>query len=118
MAPHPLQQLSYEETLHAKQILLSEHDKEELIIVREIFLQEPPKAKLNKYLQLEHSGSLTDSSPRPSRQALCQYDVIGSDKIPYFHESVIDVEKKIRTKHEVIGKELHAAIKLCEPPAC
>lgn len=112
MAPHPLQQLSVAEAIKAKEILISEHDKDEVLIIREIFLQEPPKVELQKFLQLEHSGSLTESSPRPARQAACQYDVVGSDKIPYFHESVIDIEKGVRTKHEVIGKEQHAPLKL------
>ncbi|KXT07519.1 hypothetical protein AC579_196 [Pseudocercospora musae] len=113
MPPHPLQQLSLEETKTAKQVLLSEHDGD-VLILREIFLQEPPKAELSKFLSLEHSGSLTDSSPRPARLAFCQYDVIGNDKIPYFHESLVEVEKKIRIKHDVVGKELHAPLKLAE----
>ncbi|KAK4614080.1 Copper amine oxidase 1 [Fulvia fulva] len=114
MAPHPLQQLSVQETKQAKAILISEHDKDEVLIIREIFLQEPAKAELQKFLALEHSNSLTQSSPRPSRQGLCQYDVVGSDKVPYFHEAVIDLNKKARVKHEVIGKDQHAPLKLAE----
>ncbi|EME42141.1 hypothetical protein DOTSEDRAFT_45705 [Dothistroma septosporum NZE10] len=114
MAPHPLQQLSVQETKQAKDTLISEHDKDEVLIIREIFLNEPKKADLQKFLALEHSDSLTPSSPRPSRQALCQYDVIGTDKIPYFHEAVIDLNKQARVKHEVIGKEQHAPLKLSE----
>lgn len=112
MAPHPLQQLSVEETQRAKDILISEHDKNEVLVVREIWLQEPPKAELFKFLELEHSGNLTQSSPRPARSAVCQYDVVGSDKIPYFHEAVIDLGEGARVKHEVIAKEQHAPLKL------
>lgn len=112
MAPHPLEGLSLRETKQAKDVLLSEHDQTEVVIVREIFLQEPPKAELQKFLTLEHSGGLTDASSRPSRQALCQYDVVGTDKTPYFHEAVVDLEKGIRVKHQVIGKEQHAPLKL------
>jgi primary-amine oxidase len=111
MPPHPLQSLSLQEVQLAKDIVLQEHE-DELVIIREICLQEPPKKELVKFLELEHSGSLTDSSPRPSRLAAASYDVIGSDKLPYFHESVVDVEKKLRIKHEVIGKEHHAPLKL------
>ncbi|KAF2173620.1 hypothetical protein M409DRAFT_15898 [Zasmidium cellare ATCC 36951] len=114
MAPHPLQQLSYQETEIAKDIIISEHDQNEVILLREIFLQEPAKAELKKFLALEHAGSLTESSPRPSRLARCQYDVIGSDKIPYFHEAVVDVSKKARIEHEVVGKEHQAPLILSE----
>lgn len=110
MPPHPLQQLSYQETVLAKDIILSEHDQNEVILLREIFLEEPPKAELKKFLALEHAGSLTESSSRPSRLARCQYDVIGSEKVPYFHEAVVDVNKKARIEHEVVGKEHQAPL--------
>lgn len=108
---HPLQQLSVQETQQVKDVILAEY-KSELVIVREIWLQEPPKQLLKKYLELEHSGSLTNSSPKPARCAAAQYDVVGSDKIPYFHEAVVDVEKKTFVKHEIISKEQHAPLKL------
>lgn len=108
---HPLRNLSVQETQQAKDILLNEHSGE-LVIVREIWLSEPPKQILKKYLELEHSGSLTDSSLRPARCAAAQYDVVGSDKIPYFHEAVVDIEKKTFVKHEIISKEQHAPLKL------
>lgn len=110
MAPHPLQQLSFKETELAKEIIISEHDQNEVILLREIFLQEPAKAELKKFLALEHAGSITESSPRPSRLARCQYDVIGSDKMPYFHEAVVDLSKKARIEHEVVGKEHQAPL--------
>ena len=88
MAPsHPLSILSIEETNLAREIVLAHHDKE-VIDFREIFLQEP------------------------ARLAKCQYDVIGSDRIPSYHESVVDIGSKKRTKHEVIGKEHQAALTL------
>lgn len=109
--PHPLQNLSIQETQQAKDIILSEH-KDALVIIREIWLQEPPKQVLKKYLQAEHSGNLNASYPKPPRCAAVQYDVVGSDKIPYFHEAVVDVEKKSLIKHEIISKEQHAPLKL------
>lgn len=112
MAPvHPLRILSFQETEQAKQIVLENHPNE-VIDFREIYLQEPEKAELIKFLDLEHSGRLTPTTPRPARLAKCQYDVIGSDKIPCFHEAIVDVNSKKRVKHEVIGKEHHASLTL------
>jgi primary-amine oxidase len=112
MAPsHPLSILSIDETNLAREIVLAHHDKE-VIDFREIFLQEPTKAELVKYLQLEHSGRLSPTSARPARLAKCQYDVIGSDRIPSYHECVVDIGSKQRIKHEVIGKEHQAALTL------
>lgn len=112
MAPsHPLSILSIDETNLAREIVLAHHDKE-VIDFREIFLQEPTKAELVKYLQLEHSGRLSPTSGRPARLAKCQYDVIGSDRIPSYHECVVDIGSKKRIKHEVIGKEHQAALTL------
>lgn len=111
-APHPLKQLSVQESKQAKEILVAQHSKNEVVILREIFLQEPAKAELQKYLELEHSGRLTGSSARPARLALCQYDVVGSDRVPYFHEAVVDVDKKAVVQHEVVGKDQHAPLKL------
>lgn len=111
MPLHPLRILSIEETAQARDIILTQHPKE-VIVFREIFLQEPAKAELIKYLDLEHSGRLSPTSPRPARLAKCQYDVIGSDKIPYYHESTVDVENKTRVKHEIVGKQHQAALAL------
>jgi len=111
MPLHPLQTLSSEETIRARDVVLAQHPGD-VIDFREIFLQEPAKAELSIYLDLEHSGRLSPTSPRPPRLAKCQYDVIGSDKIPYYHESIVHVEKGERVKHEIIGKQHHAALTL------
>jgi primary-amine oxidase len=42
--------------------------------------------------------------------ALCQYDVIGSDRVPSYEETVVDVEAGKSVKHHVVGKEHHAAL--------
>lgn len=109
MAPHPLQQLSVHEMEQARDILATEHEGE-VFILRQIWLHEPRKAELLKFLELEHSGSRTASSPRPPRQAFIQYDVLGNDKMPHCHESVVDLEKKSRISHEVLGKDVHAPL--------
>ena len=107
--PHPLRNLSTEEINVAREILLAQHHGQ-VISFREIFLNEPAKVELVAFLELEHSGHLKPSSPRPSRRAKCQYDVINGDKVPEYHESIIDLTKKRRAHHEVIGKEYHASL--------
>lgn len=111
MAPHPLSILSERETLLAKEVLLSSHPQE-VLVFREIFLQEPPKHELLKFLDQEHSGQNISQIIPPARLAKCQYDVIGRDKIPVYQESIIDISKKERVKHEIIGKEYHASLAL------
>ena len=83
---------------------------------REIFLKEPNKELMKQYLEFEHAAQPGQSaqSKRPPRLAKCQYDIIGADKIPEYHESIIDVETRKREKHEVIGKQFHASLTLWE----
>ena len=108
---HPLSILSIEETNLARDVVKAAHPNV-VIDFREIFLQEPPKAQLQEFLALEHAGRLSPTTPRPPRLALCQYDVIGADRIPQFHESVIDVVSQSRVNHTVVGKEHHASLTL------
>ncbi|KAL3453207.1 copper amine oxidase [Aspergillus insuetus] len=113
MAPHPLAILSEEEINLARDIVVAQHPNT-VIDFREIFLQEPPKEQLLEFLALEHSGRLSPTTPRPPRLALCQYDVIGSDRVPSYEETVVDVVAKKSVKHTVVGKEHHAALTLSE----
>lgn len=108
---HPLSILSIEETNLARDVVKAAHPNV-VIDFREIFLQEPPKAQLLEFLALEHAGRLSPTTSRPPRLALCQYDVIGTDRIPQFHESVIDVVSQSRVNHTVVGKEHHASLTL------
>ncbi|CAI7591723.1 unnamed protein product [Penicillium bialowiezense] len=110
---HPLTILSIDETNLARDVVKSLHPGV-VIDFREIFLQEPPKAQLVEFLAIEHAGRLSPTTPKPARLALCQYDVIGSDRVPQFHESVIDVITQSRVKHTVVGKEHHASLTLSE----
>lgn len=111
MLPHPLAILSEEETNIARNVIIAQHPNT-VIDFREIYLSEPPKAQLLEFLALEHSGRLSPTSPRPPRLALCQYDVIGNDRIPSFEESVVDVGTRQRVQHRVVGKEHHASLTL------
>lgn len=107
---HPLQGISAAEIQSARDVILKSHDKD-VISFREIFIQEPRKAELSRYLDAEHNGKLS-AAARPNRLAKCQYDVIGSDKIPYYHEATVDVKAGTVLEHEVIGKGFQPALTL------
>ncbi|OAL51393.1 copper amine oxidase-like protein [Pyrenochaeta sp. DS3sAY3a] len=115
MAPHPFKLLNVEETRVARDVVLSLHP-DVVVDFREIFLQEPEKQLMKQYLDLEHAAQPGQSptSKRPPRLAKCQYDVVGSDKVPEYHESIIDIEQKKRLRHEVVGKEKQASLTLWE----
>lgn len=107
MTPHPLASLSEEETNTARDVVVTSHP-ETVIYFREIYLLEPPKAQLREFLALEHAGRLNATTPRPPRMALCQYDVIGSDRVPSPRESVVDVGSRQQVEHQVIPEQHHA----------
>ncbi|EED18577.1 copper amine oxidase, putative [Talaromyces stipitatus ATCC 10500] len=113
MHVHPLSALSELETTTARDVILTLHT-DKVIFFREIYLQEPAKAELIPYLELEHSGNLSPTSPRPKRLAKCQYDVVGSDRVPEYHESIVDIEGKKRVEHVVVGKEHQASLTMDE----
>lgn len=110
MPPHPLKPLSIEETLTARNVIRNAYPEKVKIFFRSIYAQEPPKDELVTFLELEHSGRLTDSTPRPARLAKCQYDVIDSEKVPVFHDDVVNVETKEIVHSEEVGGEFHAAL--------
>ena len=112
MSPaHPLQNISAAEIQSARDVVLTYHDKD-VISFREIFIQEPRKAELSRYLDAEHSDTLPTASASPKRLAKCQYDVIGADKIPYYHEATVDIKAGKVLEHEVIGKGSQPALTL------
>lgn len=108
MAPHPLDMLSAEETNAARDFILKLHP-DAVLSFREIFLEEPPKQQLIEYLTAEHAGKTAQA---PARRALVQYDVIGSDRIPEFHEAIIDLDAQKRESHTVVDKSQHASLTL------
>lgn len=115
MAIHPFKILSMEEIRIARDTVLSLH-KDTVVDFREIFLQEPNKEMMKQYLELEHAAKpgLSPASKRPPRLAKCHYDVVGSDKIPRYNESVIDVEQKKRVRHETFSTEIQPSLTLWE----
>ncbi|OAP65649.1 copper amine oxidase 1 [Fonsecaea erecta] len=110
MTPHPLDILSAEETNSARDLILGLHP-DAVLSFREIYLDEPPKEQLIQYLLAEHSGK--DAAPLP-RRALVQYDVIGADRVPQFHEAVVDLDAQKRVSHVVVDKSQHASLTLSE----
>lgn len=108
MKPHPLDQLSVQETNRVRDLVLALYPQS-VLSFRETYLQEPSKKLLKEYLVAEHNGK---NAPRPPRQALAQYDVIGEDHIPQFHESVIDLDQGKQVSHVIVSKEQHAALTL------
>lgn len=109
MAAHPFDPLSLDEIDIARQVILDYHDGR-LIDFREIYLREPPKEKVKRFLELEHSGRLEESAPRPPRLAKVQFDVIGPNKSFEFHESTVDIGKKEQIYHEIIDTAHHASL--------
>ena len=110
-SPHPLEQLSIIETQVARDVILQAYEKS-VIDFRTISLEEPPKALLQKFLEIESSGKLLSTTPRPDRVARVAYDVIGQDRIPTYHESLIDVRKKVEVAHEIVDAKHHVSLTL------
>lgn len=109
--PHPLSALSTEETEAARAVVAECHPGV-VLDFRCIFLREPPKAEVVKFLDLEHAGKLAESTPRPPRLGLVQYDVIGGSKVPEYHESIINIPAKKRVAHEIVSSDHHASLSM------
>lgn len=109
--PHPLTQLSLKESHKARDIVLQLHSKS-LVSFRTISLEEPPKVELQKFLEIEHNGALNASTPYPKRVSRVSYDVIGSNKIPQYHESLVDVEEGVEISREIVSTAHHASLTL------
>jgi primary-amine oxidase len=81
--PHPLAPLSDAEHLQARDAVAKLHGASETIFFRAIHLQEPTKAALQPFLEAEHTGALTEDTPRPAREARVEHDVIRADRAEY-----------------------------------
>lgn len=107
--PHPLSDLSAEETNKARDVVLKLHPGT-VVDFRATYLLEPNKKDVLKFLEDEHAGKLTADTPRPPRLAQVKYDVIGGSEAAQYHESIIDVVTSERVKHTVVGQEHHASL--------
>jgi Cu2+-containing amine oxidase len=108
-SPHPLSALSSRETNLARDIVKSVHPGS-LLYFRQSYLFEPPKAEVLKFLELEHSGALHTTSPRPDRCAQVFYDIIGGDQKTQYYESVVDLTKRSIVEQEVVTPEHQASL--------
>ncbi|KAH8817084.1 copper amine oxidase-like protein [Xylogone sp. PMI_703] len=114
--PHPLEQLRVDEAARARDIVIRSRNNGRKVVLdfRQIALEEPAKAELQKFLEVEHTSGISASTPRPARLARVYYDVIGSDKIPVYYESVVDVNAGEELNCEAISSTYHAALTLHE----
>ena len=103
--PHPLAPLKSHEIDTARQVVTAARAGS-LLLYRDIFTQEPTKAELVPFLEAEHSGQLTEETPRPPRLARVQYDTINDDGSHVYTESVIDVNFRKEVLHRVVKKDL------------
>lgn len=111
-APHPLKALSIDETNAARDVVINSHAGAS-IYFRIISLLEPPKAELTRYLDAEHSGSLSSSTTRPARLAEVKYDAVeAGSKVPVYQEAWVNLDQRKIVKHELISTEFHASLTL------
>ena len=104
--------LTIEETNAARDVILKSHPGAS-IYFRTLYLLEPPKAELLKFLDTEHAGSLSPNTARPARVAEVKYDAIESgSKVPVYMESHVDIGRRERVKNETISSEFHASLTL------
>lgn len=109
--PHPLEPLSIEECHRARDIILGAHGQS-ILDFRSVSLEEPLKADLQPFLELEHNGDLESGTPRPPRLARVNYDVICKDRMAKYHETLVDVKNGTLVSSEVIERPAHAALTL------
>jgi len=118
--PHPLSALTVEESQAARDIVKAAYPGS-FIYFRNIFLREAPKAQVFAFLELEHSGKLTDDTPRPPRFAQVWCDV-GKDKEAKYIEAVVDLAAGKITGTLSHGVGQHASLSVDElrevPDAC
>lgn len=112
--PHPLSALTADEVRQARDVILKLHPSS-VIDFRVIYLLEPPKADVVRFLDAEHAGTLTADTPRPPRLAQLNYDVIGGSTgdaaVPtQYHESVVDLGAGKRISNELIDTKYHASL--------
>jgi len=91
-------------------VLTSCPDSQSTLIFRSIALEEPPKAELIQFLEVEHARKVTNHTPRPARLAKIQYDVVRGDRSHEYIESWIDLVTRKETKHRIVDKIHHAAL--------
>lgn len=108
--PHPLDQLSVSESNSAREVIINARGKSVGINFRSIYLEEPPKKILSAFLEHEHAGRLSPQTPRPSRVARVQYDIIRGDKRHEYMESLVDLGATKEVETRAVDKMHQAAL--------
>lgn len=111
--PHPLSALSVQESEIARDVIQAAHPNT-ILYFRQIFLREPPKSEVFAFLELEHSGKLTDNSPRPARLAQVWFDVGARDKDAEYVEAVVDLASRKITGTAGHGIGMHSSLVMDE----
>lgn len=101
--PHPLDQLSFSEISIARETILNARGSS-VIEFRSIALEEPPKAELLAFLDVEHNGVLSSRTRRPTRVARVQYDLVRADRSHEYTESLVNLDNKSETFHRMVDK--------------
>lgn len=109
--PHPLSDLSIEESTLARDVVLKLHESN-LLDFRAIYLLEPDKKDVLRYLELERAGRVNAATLRPPRLAQVKYDVIGGSKATQYHESIVNVSTFEVVRHTIVGQEHHASLSM------
>lgn len=109
--PHPLSSLSLEETNLAKDIVLCS-SPDEVIYFRMVYREEPQKALLVPFLELEHAGKLLPHSPRPPRLAAVHYISAhqSADRKADEIEATVDLNLGEVVTKDVVGTEFLAGL--------
>lgn len=105
---HPLEQLTAEEVNVAREAVLDA--RKAAILFRNTFTVEPAKTELVKFLAAEHAGTLTPDTPRPTRQARVQYDVVFDDRSHEYMESIVDIASGKEVEHRRVPKTCQQAL--------
>jgi len=113
VAPHPLDPLTVTEVNLAREAILKARGTTLAIYFRSIFLEEPLKKDLAHILDLVHSGQVSAQTPRPTRLAKVQYDIVRVNKSHEYTESWIDVASGREAQKRIVDKARHASLTTC-----
>jgi primary-amine oxidase len=109
--PHPLLPLTLSETNTARDAIRATH-RRAVLKFRVIYLEEPPKAILSKFLDLEQAGKVDQRTPRPPRVARVHFDSALNGQPPLSHESVVNLSTRKIEATESVRADAHAAFTL------
>lgn len=107
---HPLSPLNIDETELAANVIRSLHPNT-VLQFRIIYLREPDKEDLIKFLDVEHSGQLLPDTQRPPRLATVHYVAV-TDKVPQSIEAIVDLGKRERVWQKIVETNVHPSFTL------